>query len=152
QNVFRLITLTSNKNSTVLLTGETGTGKELVARAIHYNSPRRDFPLICVNCAAIPENLLEDELFGHIKGAFTGAYHPRVGRFEQADKGTLFLDEIGCMSLELQAKLLRVLQERQFERIGGTQTIKVDVRIIAATNSNLAERVRDGLFREDLFY
>lgn len=152
QNVFRLITLTSTKNSTVLITGETGTGKELVARAIHYNSPRREQPLICVNCAAIPENLLEDELFGHIKGAFTGAYQPRVGRFEQADKGTLFLDEIGCMSMELQAKLLRVLQERSFERIGGAQTIKVDVRIIAATNSNLAERVRDGLFREDLFY
>ncbi|MBI1746265.1 MAG: sigma-54-dependent Fis family transcriptional regulator [Acidobacteria bacterium] len=152
QNVFRLIKLTSAKNSTVLLTGETGTGKELVARAIHYNSLRREFPLICVNCAAIPENLLEDELFGHIKGAFTGAYQPRIGRFEQADKGTLFLDEIGCMSLELQAKLLRVLQERSFERIGGTQNVRVDVRIIAATNSNLAARVRDGLFREDLFY
>jgi DNA-binding NtrC family response regulator len=152
QAVFRMIKLTTSKTSTVLITGETGTGKELVAKAIHYNSPRRDYPLVSVNCAAIPENLLEDELFGHVKGAFTGAYQTRIGRFEQADKGTLFLDEIGCMSLELQAKLLRVLQERTFERIGGTTTIKVDVRIIAATNSNLQERVHDNGFREDLYY
>lgn len=152
QKVFRLIKLTASKNSTVLITGETGTGKELVAKAIHYNSPRRDQPLISVNCAAIPENLLEDELFGHVKGAFTGAYQTRIGRFEQADKGTLFLDEIGCMSLELQAKLLRVLQEREFEKIGAATTVKVDVRIIAATNLSLEERVRANAFREDLFY
>jgi two-component system, NtrC family, response regulator AtoC len=152
QNIYRLVATVADKTSTVLITGETGTGKELIARAIHYNGPRKDKPLICVNCGAIPANLLEDELFGHVKGAFTGAHQHRIGRFEQANQGTLFLDEIGDLPLELQIKLLRVLQEREFQKIGGTGSVKVDVRIIAATNADLMEKVRQGEFREDLYY
>ena len=152
QQAYRMVAMVAQKTSTILISGETGTGKELVARAIHYNGPRRDQPLVCVNCAAIPANLLEDELFGHVKGAFTGAHQHRVGRFEQANRGTLFLDEVGSMPLDLQVKLLRVLQEREFPKVGGTTPIKVDVRIIAATNEDLLEKVRAGDFREDLFY
>jgi two-component system response regulator PilR (NtrC family) len=152
QQIYRMIGMVADKTSTVLITGETGTGKELIARAIHYGSARKDHPLVCVNCAAIPANLLEDELFGHVKGAFTGAHMHRVGRFEQANRGTLFLDEVANMPLDLQVKLLRVIQEREFHRVGGTTSIKVDVRIIAATNSDLLEKVRKGEFREDLYY
>jgi len=136
----------------VLITGENGTGKELVARAIHLNSQRRSKPFIEVNCAAIPEELIESELFGHEKGAFTGATAQRKGKFDQANEGTLFLDEIGDMSLKTQAKVLRILQERKFERVGGHRTIEVDVRVIAATNKNLEEEIRKGCFREDLYY
>jgi DNA-binding NtrC family response regulator len=139
-------------NSTILITGETGTGKEVVARAIHHNSPRRAHRFVALNCSAIPETLLEAELFGHVRGAFTGAVGARQGRFEQAHKGTLFLDEVGTMSTALQMKLLRALQEREFERVGDNQTIKVDVRVIAATNSDLAKMAREGSFREDLYY
>src|SRR6201993_4119839 len=139
-------------DSGVLIQGETGTGKELIAQAIHNRSTRRDRPFIKVNCAAIPSGLLESELFGHEKGAFTGAITRKPGRFELADKGTLFLDEIGDIPLELQAKLLRVLQEHEFERLGSTKTIRVNVRIIAATHRNLSEMIREGKFREDLFY
>jgi two-component system response regulator AtoC len=152
QNIYRLIGVVASKNSTVLMEGETGTGKELIARAIHYNGPRRDQPLVCVNCGAIPSNLLEDELFGHVKGAFTGAHQHRIGRFEQANHGTLFLDEVSSMPMDLQVKLLRVLQEREFQRVGSATTIKVDVRILAATNSNLLEAVEKGDFRADLYY
>ena len=136
----------------VLVMGETGTGKELVAREIHNASPRAKEAFVAMNCAAIPENLLEDELFGHVKGAYTGAQNGREGRFEQADKGTLFLDEIGDMNLALQAKLLRVLQEMEFERLGSTQTIKVDVRIVAATSADLDAKIEDGSFRADLYH
>ncbi len=139
-------------DATVLLLGESGTGKELVARAIHHESPRAASPLVVVNCAAIPRDLLENELFGSERGAFTGAERRKVGRIELANRGTLFLDEIGDLPTELQAKILRVLQERQFERVGGTKAITVDVRIVAATNKNLREEVRSGAFREDLFY
>src|SRR6185369_15641379 len=139
-------------DSTVLITGETGTGKELVARAIHTASARSDRPLITVNCAALPATLIESELFGHEKGAFTGAAARKPGRFELADGGTIFLDEIGELPLELQVKLLRVIQENEFERLGGTRTIKADVRIIAATNRNLKFEVENGRFREDLWY
>lgn len=139
-------------NTTVLITGETGTGKELTARAIHQHSARQNRPLITLNCAAVPEQLLEDELFGHVKGAFTGAQNPREGRFEKADSGTLFLDEIGEMSLGMQAKLLRVLQEREFEKLGSSRPIKVDVRVIAATSANLERRIEEGHFRSDLYY
>lgn len=136
----------------VLITGETGTGKELVARAIHQTSPREKKPFIALNCAAIPEQLLEDELFGHVKGAFTGAQTDRKGRFEQADEGTLFLDEIGDMNLALQAKLLRVLQESEFEKLGSSKTMKVDVRVVAATSADLERKILDGSFRADLYH
>jgi len=139
-------------NATILIEGETGTGKELVARAIHHNSPRRAHRFVALNCSAIPETLLEAELFGHVRGAFTGAVGDRQGRFEQAHKGTILLDEVGTMSPSLQAKLLRVLQEREFERVGQSQPVKVDVRVIAATNSDLGRMVREGTFREDLYY
>ncbi|MFH0810024.1 MAG: sigma-54 dependent transcriptional regulator [Pseudomonadota bacterium] len=152
EKVFRIINKIAETDSTVLILGESGTGKELVARAIHYNSHRKEKPLIPVNCGAIPSELLESELFGHEKGAFTSAIRTRVGRFELASGGTIFLDEIGDMSPSLQVKILRVLQEHSFERIGGTRTIKVDIRVIAATNKNLEEAVRDGRFREDLYY
>jgi two-component system response regulator AtoC len=150
--IFELVETVAGLTSTVLVQGETGTGKELIAKAIHFNSPRRDQKLVSINCGAIPENLLESELFGHTKGAFTGAVQTRVGRFEQANGGTIFLDEIGSMPLALQVKLLRVLQEREFERVGGSNTIKVDVRIIAATGAKLERMVADGTFREDLYY
>jgi DNA-binding NtrC family response regulator len=152
QEIYTLVETIASTNSTVLITGETGTGKELIAKAIHYNSPRRDQKIVSINCGAIPETLLESELFGHVKGAFTGAHQTRIGRFEQAHKGSIFLDEIGTMSPALQVKLLRVLQEREFERVGGTEIIKVDVRIIAATSANLEEMVDHGEFRSDLFY
>ena len=150
--LFKVLETVSNTTSTILLTGETGTGKELVARAIHHNSSRAQERFVPLNCGAIPETLLETELFGHVKGAFTGAIANRPGRLEQADRGTLFLDEIGTMSANLQSKLLRVLQEREFERVGDAQSTKVDVRFIAATNSDLAEMIELGRFREDLFY
>ncbi len=152
QSVFKLIARVSETDAAVLIQGETGTGKELVARAIHYNSPRKDKPFISVNCAALSETLLESELFGHERGAFTGAINQKLGRFEMAHHGTLFLDEVGDIPLSTQAKLLRVLQEKEFERVGGTQTVKVDIRILSATNKNLQEAIRAGAFREDLFY
>ncbi len=152
QNIYRLIGAVANKTSTVLIQGETGTGKELIARAIHYSGPRKDHPLVSVNCGAIPSNLLEDELFGHVKGAFTNAHQHRIGRFELANHGTLFLDEISNMPMDLQVKLLRVIQEREFEKVGSTTTIKTDVRILAATNADLLESVSKGNFREDLYY
>jgi Nif-specific regulatory protein len=142
----------AKSNTTVLVRGETGTGKELIAGAVHHNSLRAARNFVKVNCAALQENLLESELFGHEKGAFTGADKQRIGRFEQADGGTLFLDEIGDMSANTQAKILRVLQEHEFERLGGTRTIKVDVRLIAATNRDLVTMVEAGQFREDLYY
>jgi two-component system NtrC family response regulator len=147
-----LVGRVAQSQATVLILGESGTGKELIARAIHYSSLRADKPLVKVNCAALPENLLESELFGHEKGAFTGAVARRIGRFEQADHGSIFLDEIGNLSPSLQMKLLRVLQEKEFERLGSNQTIKSDVRIIAATNRNLEEAIQQGAFREDLYY
>jgi len=150
--VVELISLIGPRRSTVLIMGETGTGKEVVARAIHLASPRAAQSMVALNCAAIPKDLLESELFGHVKGAFTGAAGTRIGRFEQADLGTLFLDEIGDMPLDLQAKLLRVLQEREFQRVGSSETVKIDVRVIAATNVDLLERVKLGKFREDLYY
>ena len=152
QALFQLLDTVAGSGSTILIAGETGTGKEVVARAIHHNSPRRVHRFVALNCSAIPETLLEAELFGHVRGAFTGAVGTRQGRFEQAHKGTLFLDEVGTMSQALQAKLLRALQEREFERVGDNQTIKVDVRVIAATNSDLTRMVAEGQFREDLFY
>ncbi|VAX32946.1 Nitrogen regulation protein NR(I), GlnG (=NtrC) [hydrothermal vent metagenome] len=152
QRVYDLIEKIADTDSTVLITGESGTGKELIAKVIHYNSYRSGKNFVPLNCAAIPKDLLESELFGHEKGAFTGAINTRIGRFELASGGTLFLDEIGDLDPSLQVKLLRVLQEREFERIGSTKTIKVDVRILAATNRNLEERTREGKFREDLYY
>jgi len=152
RQVYALIKKVADTDSTVLILGESGTGKELVAKAIHYNSRRADRPLIPVNCGAIPEELLESELFGHVKGAFTGAVATRPGRFEMADGGTIFLDEIGDMSPKLQVKLLRVLQERKFEPVGSNRTLEVDVRIITATNKNLEKAVKDRFFREDLYY
>src|ERR687897_428347 len=150
--LFQLIETVAPTPTTILINGETGTGKEMVARAIHHASPRRQQRFVALNCSAIPETLLEAELFGHVRGAFTGAVGARQGRFEQAHKGTLFLDEVGTMSTALQMKLLRALQEREFERVGDSQTIKVDVRVIAATNSDLGRMVAMGSFREDLFY
>lgn len=152
QQVLTVVRKVAKSNSTVLIRGETGTGKELIAGAIHHNSLRSGRNFVKVNCAALQENLLESELFGHEKGAFTGADRQRIGRFEQADGGSLFLDEIGDMSSSTQAKILRVLQEHEFERLGGTRTLRVDVRLIAATNRNLTQMVADGRFREDLFY
>ncbi|MBE0499845.1 MAG: sigma-54-dependent Fis family transcriptional regulator [Desulfuromonadales bacterium] len=152
ERVFDMTSSVAASNANVLITGESGTGKELVARSIHSSSPRRDKPFIILNCAAVPENLLESELFGHEKGAFTGATTSKKGRFELADSGTLFIDEVGEMSMTAQVKLLRVLQEQEFERVGGTRTIRCDVRLVAATNRNLEEAVGDGQFREDLYY
>ncbi len=152
QHVFSTLELVSPMNSTVLIQGETGTGKELIARTIHYNSPRRDQHFVAFNSAAIPESLAEAELFGHVKGAFTGAVNARVGRFELAHKGTLFIDEVGSMSLALQAKLLRALQEREVERVGESKSFKFDIRVIAASNVDLRKLVKEGAFREDLFY
>lgn len=152
KEILQTLPMVAQTKSTVLIEGESGTGKELIARAIHNHSARKDKPFVAVNCAAIAEGVLESELFGHVKGAFTGAYQDRPGRFELAHKGTLFLDEIGDLSLQTQAKLLRVLQEEEFERVGGTRTIKVDVRVIAATNRDLYRMTREGTFREDLYY
>jgi two-component system NtrC family response regulator len=151
-NIYDLIRKVSQSKASVLITGPSGTGKELIANAIHYNSPRKDRPFISINCGALTETLLESELFGHEKGAFTGAISMKKGRFELADGGTLFLDEIGEMPPPLQVKLLRVLQEMEFERVGGTRTIKVDVRILSASNRDIKEDVTSGVFREDLFY
>jgi transcriptional regulator with GAF, ATPase, and Fis domain len=150
--VFDLIQKVADCDSTILLNGETGTGKGMVARAIHQRSKRRDKPFISINCGAIPENLLESELFGHVRGAFTGATSSKQGKFELADGGTILLDEIGDMSSDLQVKVLKVLEEGEFEQVGGAKTIKVDVRIIAATHRDLSEEVQKGNFREDLYY
>lgn len=152
KKVFRMLEKAVNTNITVSVSGETGTGKELIAKAIHFNSPRRKQPFVPVNIAAIPESLLESELFGHEKGAFTGANSRRTGKFEEAGKGTIFLDEIGEMDINMQAKLLRVIQERELVRIGGSETVKLDMRIITATHRDLAEEVKKGNFREDLYY
>jgi DNA-binding NtrC family response regulator len=152
QQVLQTIRMVGPRRSTVLISGETGSGKELVARAVHMASDRAHASLVAVNCTALPENLLEAELFGHVKGAFTGAVNHRMGRFEQAHRGTLFLDEVGDLPLDMQAKLLRVLQEREFQRIGSSETIKVDVRVIAASNIDLVQAMREGKFREDLYY
>jgi len=150
--LFKLIHDVAPTNTTVLITGENGTGKELIANAIHFNSPNVNKPFIKLNCGVLAENLLESELFGHVKGAFTGAIKDKIGRFELANGGTLFLDEIGDISPNMQVKLLRVLQEGEFERVGGTETLKVDVRIITATNMDLEEKIREGKFRQDLYY
>ncbi len=152
QQVLKITHKVAQSSANVMILGESGTGKELIAKAIHYNSARKDKPLITINCPSIPGNLLESELFGHVKGAFTGALKDRKGKFELADGGTIFLDEIGDLHEDLQAKLLRFLQEREFERIGGDKTIKVDVRLIAATNQNLAQLIKEKKFREDLYY
>jgi transcriptional regulator with PAS, ATPase and Fis domain len=150
--VGQTIRLVARRRSTVLITGETGTGKEIVAQSIHAASDRARLPIVSVNCSALPETLLEAELFGHVKGAFTGATNHRVGRFEQANHGTIFLDEIGDLPLSLQAKLLRVLQEREFQRLGSSETVRVDLRVIAATHNDLADMIKLGKFREDLYY
>jgi two-component system NtrC family response regulator len=152
RDIFDTIQKVAPSGATVLIEGESGTGKELVARSIHFNGPRRKKPFVAVNCSALAENLLESELFGHEKGAFTGAVTTKKGRFELADGGTLFLDEIGELSPNLQVKLLRVLQEKVFERVGGVRTISVDIRILAATNKDLQQEMQDGRFREDLYY
>ncbi len=152
KKIYDLIEKVADTDGTILISGATGTGKELIARAIHYNSSRNDKPMVVINCGAIPEELLESELFGHEKGAFTGAHKVRIGRFEMANSGTIFLDEVAEMTPALQVKLLRVLQERKFERVGGTKSIHVDIRIIAATNKNLTIAINNGTFREDLYY
>jgi DNA-binding NtrC family response regulator len=152
QEIFQLIRTVAETDATVLIQGESGTGKELIARAIHYNSRRRDRPFVVVSCSALPESLLESELFGHEKGSFTGAIRQRIGRFEMADGGTVFLDEVGEMAMPVQMKLLRVLQEREIERVGGNQAVKVDVRVLAATHKDLHRAMSERLFREDLFY
>ncbi len=152
QEIFTLVEKVANSDSTIIINGESGTGKGLIARAIHKNSDRKDKSFITINCGAIPENLLESELFGHVKGAFTGATSSRPGKFELANRGSIFLDEIGDMSANLQVKILRVLEEREFEQVGGSKTIRADVRIIAATHRDLEKLVQEGSFREDLFY
>ena len=152
QQVYDLVKKIADTDITVLITGESGTGKELIAQTLHYMSNRRDKPFVKVNCAAIPETLLEEELFGHEKGAFTGAHQQKPGKFEIANNGTMFLDEIGDMTLSTQTKILRVIQEREFERIGGVKPIKVDVRLIAATNMDLIKLISEGRFREELYY
>ena len=152
KKLLEMMSMVAPSEATVLITGDSGTGKELIARSLHFNSPRKNKPLVVVNCAAITETLLESELFGHEKGSFTGADKRREGRFMQADRGTIFLDEIGETSSTMQAKLLRVLQEKEIQRVGGEETLKVDVRIIAATNRDLEKDVTEGKFREDLFY
>ncbi|MGA7241129.1 MAG: sigma-54 dependent transcriptional regulator [Bryobacteraceae bacterium] len=152
RQVHRIIELAGPRRATVLITGESGTGKERAARALHLASQRRKAPWVAVNCTALPENLLEAELFGHTRGAFTGALQNRVGRFEQANSGTIFLDEIGDLPLDLQGKLLRVLQEREFQRLGSSETVGIDVRVVAATNCDLMHRIEKGRFREDLYY
>lgn len=152
KEVFHLVENVADCESTIIINGETGTGKGLIARAVHTNSHRKNKPFIQINCGAIPENLLESELFGHVRGAFTGATSPKLGKFEVANGGTIFLDEIGDMSPDLQVKLLRVLEEKEFEQVGGCKTIKVNVRVIAATHRDLEEEVQKGNFREDLFY
>jgi len=152
KQIFSIVEKVAGTESTILITGETGTGKGLIARAIHQNSNRADRPFVAINCGALPENLLESELFGHTKGAFTGAFTSKNGKFEQANSGTIFLDEIGDMSPDLQVKILRVLEENEFEKVGGNRTIAVNIRVIAATHRDLEERVEQGLFREDLFY
>ena len=152
QEIFTLVEKVADSDSTIIIHGESGTGKGLIARAIHKNSRRREKPFITINCGAIPENLLESELFGHVKGAFTGATASKPGKFELANRGTVFLDEIGDMSTNLQVKILRVLEEREFEQVGGSKTIQADIRIIAATHRDLEKLVEEGSFREDLFY
>jgi DNA-binding NtrC family response regulator len=152
RHVCHMIRMVGARRATVLITGETGTGKEIAARALHQAGPRRHAPWVAVNCSALPDNLLEAELFGHVRGAFTGAIQSRTGRFEQAQGGTLFFDEIGELPLELQAKLLRVLQEREFQRLGSSETIRADVRFVAASNRDLLQQVERGRFREDLYY
>ncbi len=150
--VYHLLRKVADTDSTILIVGESGTGKELVARALHYNSSRQHQPFVAINCSALPENLLESELFGHKKGAFTGAVSDKAGLFEEAEKGTIFLDEVNSMALPLQTKLLRVLQERQLRRVGDTKTVAINVRVLGATNETLLEKVKDGKFREDLYY
>ncbi len=152
EDVLRMAGQVAASDATVMILGESGTGKELIARAIHYNSPRKNKPMVTVNCPSIPDNLLESELFGHVRGAFTGAIKDRKGKFEIADGGTIFLDEIGDLREEVQAKLLRVLQEHEIERLGDSKTMKVNARVVAATNKNLEQLVREGSFREDLYY
>ena len=152
QDVFKLVTKVLHNDITVLIYGESGTGKELIARAIHYNGQRKDKPFVVVNCASIPRELLESELFGHEKGSFTGAHARKLGKFEIAKGGTIFLDEVGELEMLLQAKLLRVIQQKEFERVGGTELIKTDVRIISATNRDLKKAVENKEFREDLYY
>jgi DNA-binding NtrC family response regulator len=152
RQVVEIIRMVGCRRATVLITGETGTGKEVAATALHLAGPRRHGPLVAFNCSAIPEHLMESELFGHVRGAFTGAIQNRTGRFEQAHRGTLFLDEIGDLPPDLQSKLLRVLQEREFQKLGSCETVRVDVRVVAAANCDLARRIEQGRFREDLFY
>src|SRR5207244_206788 len=152
QEIYNLIAKIADTDSTILIQGESGTGKELVARALHFNSSRQHQPFVAINCSALPENLLESELFGHKKGAFTGAVQDKVGLFEEAQQGTIFLDEVNSMALSLQTKLLRVLQERQIRRVGDTKSVPINVRVLGATNESLLEKTKGGGFREDLYY